>query len=166
MQLESYLEEIREHVAVAAEAAGDEAQALAERLMAPLDAAVQLALQHALADAADEITTELAPAAVELRVRGRELAFVVTAPPTDQSVDEARAPSDAVPDDDGGEMARINVRMPEQLKARVEQAADAQRLSTNAWLVRAATAALERVDAPIHHSRPARGGQRYRGWAK
>jgi hypothetical protein len=166
MQLEPYVEEIREHLAGAAEASGDDARALAERLMAPLDAAVQLALQHALADAADEITTELAPAAVELRVRGRELAFVVTPPPAEQSVDEAGTPPDATPDDDGGEIARINVRMPEQLKARVEQAADAQRLSTNAWLVRAATAALERVDAPTQHSRAPRGGQRYRGWAK
>ncbi len=166
MELEPYIEEIREHVAVAAAAAGDEARVLAERLLAPLDAALQLALQHALADAADEITTELAPASVELRVRGRELAFVVTSPPTDPSVDEARAPTDATPDDDGGEIARINVRMPEHLKARVEQAADAQRLSTNAWLVRAATAALERVDAPTQHSHASRGGQRYRGWAK
>jgi hypothetical protein len=166
MQLESYLEEIREHVAVAAEAAGAEAQTLADRLLAPLDAAVQLALQHALADAADEITTELAPTSVELRVRGRELAFVVTSPPPDPSVDEQSAPSDAAPDDDGGEMARINLRMPEQLKARVDQAADAQRLSTNAWLVRAAAAALERADPPIPHSHPTRGAQRYRGWAK
>jgi hypothetical protein len=166
MQLEPYLEEIREHVAVAAEAAGPEARVLAERLIAPLDAAVQLALQHALADAADEITTELAPAAVELRVRGRELAFVVTSLPTEPSVDESSAPSDAAPDDDSGEIARINVRMPEHLKARVEHAADAQRMSTNAWLVRAATAALERVDPPMHNSRAPRGGQRYRGWAK
>ena len=62
--------------------------------------------------------------------------------------------------------ARINLRMPEQLKARVDQAADAQRLSTNAWLVRAATAALERADSPIPNSHPTRGAQRYRGWAK
>ena len=166
MQLEPYLDEIREHVAVAAEAAGPEARALAERLIAPLDAAVQLALQHALADAADEITTELAPVAVELRVRGRELAFVVTSPPTEQSDDDAPPPSDAAPDDDSGEIARINVRMPEHLKARVEHAADAQRMSTNAWLVRAAATALDWVEAPTQNSRAPRGGERYRGWAK
>ena len=172
MQLEPYLEEIREHVVVAAEAAGDEARALAERLIAPLDAAVQLALQHALADAADEITTELAPAAVELRVRGRELAFVVTpAPvdaPPDDAADDAESAVDALDSSrDDGATARINVRMPENLKTRVEQAAAAERMSVNAWLVRAAGAAVDRAEAPPAFERhSARGANRYRGWAK
>ena len=64
-------------------------------------------------------------------------------------------------------MARINVRMPESLKARVEQAAGAQRVSANVWLVRAAADALERVDAPRPAARPtARGTQQYRGWTR
>ena len=63
---------------VAAEAGGDEARALAERLVAPLDAAIRLAVQDALAAAAEEITLELAPGSVELRLRGREPEFVVS----------------------------------------------------------------------------------------
>ena len=39
-------------------------------------------------------------------------------------------------------MARVNLRMPDQLKARAEQAAANERLSLNAWLVKAVAAAL------------------------
>jgi hypothetical protein len=169
MQLDAYLDEIRQHLGAAADAGGDEARALADRLIAPLDAAVRLALQHALADAADEITLELAPGSVELRVRGRDLAFVVTAPPIETTEDEAAHITEATepPPDDDGEMARINVRMPEHLKSRVERSARSQQVSVNAWLVRAATAALERSDGPPRSEwRGPRGVQRYRGWAK
>ena len=72
MELDAYVDEIRRLVEVAADAGGDDARAAAEQLIAPLDAAVRLAVQHALADAAEEITCELAPGSVELRVRGRE----------------------------------------------------------------------------------------------
>ena len=172
MELEPYVAEIQRHVALAAEAGGADARELADRLMAPLDATVRLALQHALADAAGEITVDLAPGSVELRVRGRELAFVVTpAPvdaPPDDTADDAESAVDALDSArDDGATARINVRMPENLKTRVEQAAAADRMSVNAWLVRAASAAVDRAEAPPFFGRhAARGANRYRGWAK
>ena len=43
--------------------------------------------------------------------------------------------------DDGG-VARINLRLPEHLKARVDEAATRDGLSVNSWLVRATSAAL------------------------
>ena len=45
-------------------------------------------------------------------------------------------------------MVRINLRLPEHLKTRVEEAAGRAGLSVNAWLVRAATAALDGHGAP------------------
>ena len=54
----------------------------------PWDAAIRLALQDVLAAAAEEITTELAPGSVELRLRGRHPEFVVTLPPADPSVSD------------------------------------------------------------------------------
>jgi hypothetical protein len=173
MELDPYVEEIQRHVALAAEAGGDDARVLAGRLMAPLDAAVRLALQNALADAADQITVELAPGSVELRVRGRELAFVVTPAPVDRPPDErpgddasSMGALDPPPDDDGA-TARINVRMPEHLKTRIEQAAAAQHLSVNAWLVRAAGAAVDRAETtPSFERSTTRGPNRFRGWAK
>jgi predicted HicB family RNase H-like nuclease len=179
MNLSVHIEDIHRQLEVAAEAGGDEARALAERLVAPLDAAIRLTLQDVLAAAAEEITTELAPGSVELRLRGRDPEFVVTPPPIDPSVEDLGEGDDtklrgwsaagphASSEDDEGAMSRINLRMPEHLKARIEQAAADEGLSVNAWLVRAATAALERGDAPRRRERRAlEGAQRYTGWAR
>jgi hypothetical protein len=180
MELDRYVDSIRHQLEVAAEAGGDEARAVAERLVAPLESAVRLAVQDALADAAEEITLELAPGSVELRLRGREPEFVVTLPPPDASAEEEREGDDAVTggwlsrrtdardgiDGDDDAVARINLRLPERLKTRVEQAAGEAGLSVNAWLVRATASAVER-DPIRHRERRTRfGGQRYQGWAR
>src|ERR687889_59127 len=81
MNLTMYSENLRRELAVAADAGGEEARALAERLTAPLESAIRLTLLEALSAAADEITRELAPGSVELRLRGGEPGFVVTAAP-------------------------------------------------------------------------------------
>ena len=171
MNLELYVENINRQLAIAAEAGGDEARALAERLIAPLEAAIRLTLQDALAAAAEEITTELAPGSVELRLRGRDPEFVVTPPPADASADDlAEDPDDrppAFPEGDEGTMSRINLRMPDHLKTRIEQAAASEGLSVNAWLVRAAAAALERTGLSRgRERRTSPGSQRYTGWAR
>lgn len=179
MDLAPYVESIHRQLEVAAEAGGDEARALAERLAAPLDAAIRLALQDALAAATDEITTELAPGSVELRLRGRDPEFVVTLPPADASGEESVEGEETRPgawptggaggptEGDEGTMSRINLRMPDRLKARIEQAADGDELSVNAWLVRAAAAGVDRTDAARRAERRApKGAQRYSGWAR
>jgi hypothetical protein len=174
MDLRLYVDNIRHQLAVAAEAGGDDARALAERLAAPLDAAIRLTLQDVLAAAAEEITCELAPGSVELRLRGRDPEFVVTPPPLDRPDDDhsegVTATGGAGPppaEADEGAMSRINLRLPDQLKARIEQAAGGEGLSVNGWLVRAATAALERTDlGPRREARAPQGAQRYTGWAR
>jgi hypothetical protein len=180
MDLSLYIENIHRQMAIAAQLGDDDSRALAEHLIAPLDATIRLTLQEALAAAAEEITCELAPGSVELRLRGRDLEFVVTAPPVDASADDllesdvdttrtgspAAAPTASSGGDDGGR-SRINLRMPENLKARVEQAADADGLSVNAWLVRAAGTALERTDPGRRNEhRPPPGSRRYSGWVR
>ena len=172
MDLRPYLDNIHTQLAVAAEAGGDEARALAERLVAPLDAAIRLTLQDVLAAAAEEITCELAPGSVELRLRGRDPEFVVTPPPVDLSADDlseddrSREPTGSVEGDERA-MSRINLRMPDQLKGRIEQAAGTEGLSVNSWLVRAASAALERTDPGRRRERRSpQGAQRYTGWAR
>ena len=173
MDLQPYVENIQCELIVAAEAVGDDARALAERLLSPLDSAIRLTLQDALVAAVEEITVELAPGSVELRLRGRDPEFVVVPAAVESSGDdrtEVAAPlGDASPPgetDDGG-MSRINLRMPDQLKSRIERAAGTEGLSVNSWLVRAATAALERRD-PVRpfDTRSPRSGQRYTGWAR
>jgi hypothetical protein len=167
MDLTSYVARLREELAGAAELGGPDARALTERLTAPMDSAFRLALLDALSAAADEITRDLAPGSVELRLRGGTPGFVVTLPPAEQSHFEAAAPESPEPAEipDDGAVSRINFRLPDQLKTRIEEAAGRDGLSVNAWLVRAATAAVQAGDRP-RTSRAPLGGQRYTGWAR
>src|SRR5690348_17390707 len=120
MELTPYVENLRQALAAAAEAGGDEALASAQRLTVPLEPAVRLMLLDALSAAADEITRELAPGTVELRLRAGEPEFAVTTAPPDEP---AEPTVDAPPPElDEAATARINLRLPEQLKAGVEQA--------------------------------------------
>jgi hypothetical protein len=169
MDLTPYVSRLSAELAVAAEAGGEDARALAERLIAPLDSAVRLTLLEALSSAADEITRDLAPGSVELRLRGREPSFVVTPPPADDPFADSTPSAPVAPpvvDADDGTMARINVRLPEQLKARIEEAAAKDKISANVWLVRAATAALDSTSAhrPVNQGRI--GGQHFTGWVR
>ncbi|MGH3980494.1 MAG: hypothetical protein ACRDRZ_16090 [Pseudonocardiaceae bacterium] len=156
---------------MAAEAGGEDARALAERLTAPLESAVRLALLDALSAAANEITRDLAPGSVDLRLRGREPSFVVTAPPTDSfeepDTSAVGVPPPVSPDGEEGATARINFRLAEHIKGRIEEAAGQAGLSVNAWLVQAAAAALESGDRSGRSDRRVpRGGQRYTGWVR
>src|SRR3954451_2930946 len=127
MDLTPHVEHIRRQLAIAAEAGGEDARALAERLTAPLESAVRLTLLDALSAAADEITRDLAPGSVELRLRGGEPDFVVTAAAPQGPGGRAEPlepPADAAgaPDADEPATARINLRLPEALKGGIEQA--------------------------------------------
>ena len=167
MDLTPHVETLRRELAVAAEAGGDDARALAERLTAPLESAIRLMLLDALSAAADEITRELAPGSVELRLRGGEPEFAVTPAPAAEPAAATAGAAPPPPEADEAATARINLRLPEQLKAGVEQAASRDRMSVNAWLVRVASAALARDDP---ERRPPRRGGRigdaYTGWVR
>ena len=163
MDLTLYAENVRRELAVAAAAGGEEARALADRLTAPLDSAIRLTLLDALSAAADEITRELAPGSVELRLRAGDAEFVVTPAPVDESAEPVRAAPP--PEADEGATARINLRLPEQLKAGIERAASGERLSVNAWLVRVAADALALGDRRPRQ-RGGRIGDSYKGWAQ
>jgi len=176
MNLATYVETLRQELAIAAEAGGEEARTLAERLTAPLESAARLVLLEALSAAASEITRDLAPGSVDVRLRGRDPEFVVTTAPVHQVFeggDEtgfATAPSGrgaSVDEVDEGGTSRTTLRLPESLKLRAEEAAGSEGLSVNTWLVRAVAAALEpdERDRRSAQSSPS-GGQRYTGWAR
>ncbi|MEV5766386.1 hypothetical protein AB0L34_17700 [Micromonospora sp. NPDC052213] len=172
MDLTSYVDNLRQELAGVAELGGEEARALAERLAGPLESALRLALLDALTAAAAEITRDLAPGSVELRLRGREPSFVVTPPPTGPEFQgEPEAPEPVTPppaDTEEGATSRISFRLSEHLKNRIEEAAARDGLSVNAWLVRAATAAVATTGTAGRHAprRAPRGGERYTGWAR
>jgi hypothetical protein len=172
MDLTPYVDNVRREMAVAAEAGGEETRALAERLTTQLASTLRLTLLDVLSAAADEITRDLAPGSVEVRLRAGDAAFAVTPPTTEvpappETDHVAPVPEHNGSGDDDSAMVRINLRLPENLKARVEEAAAAEGRSVNAWLVRAASAALR----PAAHPAPStstggapRSAQRYTGW--
>ena len=137
MDLTPYVDHLRRDLAAAAEGAGPELQQAAERLVFALDPAARLALMEAISQAAAEITAEMPSGGVDVRLDGRDLAFVVEAPtPPAPPVPPAppTAPSGPDVDDDGG-VARITLRLPESVKTRAEDAAAAAGQSLNTWLV-------------------------------
>jgi hypothetical protein len=168
MNLIPHVETLRRELLVAAEAGGDEARSLAERLVTPLDSATRLVLLDALSDAASEITSELAPGSVEVRLRGREPEFVVTQPPAEQFFEDVGSASietiaySGEVDESGA--ARTTLRLPDHVKAKVDEAAGREGLSVNAWLVRAVVAALE--PGARDRGRSPSMGQQYTGWVQ
>src|SRR4051794_34348939 len=166
MDLTPYVETLRRELAVAADAGGDDARALAERLTAPLEPAVRLMLLDALSAAAAEITRDVAPGSVELRLRAGEPEFVVARPAPDEPLEPPEPPAPPRPPDaDDAATARINLRLPEHVKSAVEQAAARERLSVNAWLVRIVAAAA--TDGGRGRPRQRRSvGESYTGWVR
>ncbi|MEU4566261.1 hypothetical protein [Micromonospora sp. NPDC023956] len=172
MDLTPYVASLGRELLTAAAPGDDHGSTLIERLTVSMESAIRLALLEALSAAADEITRELAPGSVQVRLRGRDPEFVVAPPPVEQRQDDTTDRGTAPVDDattgfDEGATARINVRLPEQLKAAVEEAASREGRSVNAWLVRAASTALraaERDHGSVPRGKP--GTQRYTGWAR
>lgn len=170
MDLTPYVDSLRRELSVAAEAGGDEARELAERLTAPLESATRLTMLNVLSAAMDEITRDLAPGSVDVRLRGLDPDFVVTPPPTYGGAPaEPAAPTEpprAPADGDEGGTARINLRLPAHLKTRAEEAASREGLSVNAWLVRAVSAAVDGGTRPRTTEKTQTLGQSFTGWVR
>ncbi|MFC9283420.1 toxin-antitoxin system HicB family antitoxin [Streptomyces collinus] len=176
MDLTPYVDTIRRELMVAADAGGDEARELAERLTAPLESAVRLTMLNVLSAAMDEITRDLAPGSVDVRLRGLDPDFAVTLPPFDGGApveptgpSAASLPAPVPADGDDGGTARVNLRLSAHLKARAEEAANSEGLSVNAWLVRAVSAAVDGGGGGGGPRTPerARGtGQSFTGWVR
>ena len=181
MDLTPYVDDLQHRLALAAEAAGEEARAIAGRLTAPLDAAVRLVLLEALSVAAGEISAELAPGSVDVRLRGGEPEFVVAPPAAAETAGPAAAapyapatagmplaPLAPTVDPDAGATTRTTLRLPDHLKTQVELAAARDGISVNSWLVRAVATALEgsggRPAAPVRPEQ--RGTNRLTGWVR
>ncbi|MCX2949722.1 ribbon-helix-helix protein, CopG family [Lentzea sp. NEAU-D7] len=173
MDLTPYVASLGRELLTAVETGGDEASALVERLTVTMESAIRLALLEALSAAADEITADLAPDSVQVLLRGRDPKFVVTrrAPEQPAATPEpaAAAPAeDVAAGFDDGTTVRINVRLPEPLKAAIDEAAAKEGRSVNAWLVRAASAQLspkrDAVADALTGGVPA--PQRFVGWVR
>lgn len=162
MELGPYVTDLQRQLADAASNGAEETRAAAERVAAGLDAAMRLVLLDALSAAVGEITRDLAPGSVDLRLRGRDVEFVVTPATVDAETDERPL---VTVDLDDASTSRTTLRLPDALKARVDEAAAADGLSVNTWLVRAVAAALEPKQRRTAQ-RSLRTGDNFAGWAR
>jgi hypothetical protein len=135
MDITPYVDSLRRDLLAAAEAAGPEAHAAAERLTFALDPAARLALMEAISQAATEITAEMPAGGVDVRLDGRELAFVVDAPAAPPAPPATPAAPPGPEDEEEGGVARITLRLPESVKAKAEEFAARSGHSLNTWLV-------------------------------
>jgi hypothetical protein len=133
MQIDGYVQALREDLARVA-AVGDESTARAAELLAvALESAVGRRLLEALGEAALELNGQLQRGRVEVRFAGGDPELVYVPDEEEQSLEPA----------DEAFTARITLRLPESLKARVEAAASRDGVSVNTWLVQVLSRAGE-----------------------
>src|SRR3954451_1747078 len=162
MDLGQHIVDLQRQLVETAENGTEETRVVAERLAAGLDAATRLVMLYVLSAAVSEITRDLAPGSVELRLRGREVEVVVAHPSTEADGDELQA---APVDLDDVSTSRTTLRLPDALKVKVDEAAAADGLSVNTWLVRAVAAALQPRQRRSAQ-RTLRTGDSFAGWAR
>jgi hypothetical protein len=133
MQIDGYVQAIREDLARVA-AVGDESTArAAELLSVALESAVGRRLLEALGEAALELNSQLDTGRVEIRFAGSEPELVFVP-------DEEPAPVEPTEE---AFTARITLRLPESLKNRLDAAAALHGMSVNTWLVQVLQRTLE-----------------------
>jgi hypothetical protein len=161
MDLSDYVESLRASLVNAAAAGTEQARETARLLADSIEPAVRLAVTDALSAMAAEVTSAWDGGLVDIRMRGRDPEVVVVPaehePPEEPGADEE-------PGDDDGSVARISLRLPEQLKTRAEAAAASAGLSLNSWLVRAVSSALREPSSAGPFGRG--GPRRYSGFAR
>ena len=124
MQIEGYVQALREDL-VRIAAVGDESTARAAELLAvALESSVGRRLQEALGEAALELSSQLESGRVDVRMAGGDPELVYV-------------PDEATPAEPADEAftARITLRLPESLKNRLETLASAHGLSVNTLIV-------------------------------
>ena len=161
MQLEPYVSQVRTHLSAAAALGDDATRATADALTTASGPAIRLALLAAATAIADDVTAALldipgAPA-VSVRLNGDDLDVEVR---RSEPGDAAATP--AVVAEDGDSTARISLRLPETLKAQIENDARDQAVSVNTWILRAAANAVS--GATWGAGGRTRPGQRLTGW--
>ena len=118
------------------------------RIASALEDGLRVALLDVLTSVADEVSTQLDDAHVEVRMGARPEVIVVK----DDEPQDRQAPTEDY-------TARLTLRLPPELKQRIHDRADEAGVSVNAWIVQA----LDRLAARPRRDAP---GRRMRGYAR
>ncbi|MEB3366968.1 toxin-antitoxin system HicB family antitoxin [Saccharopolyspora mangrovi] len=160
MDLNPYIDQLREDLTSAAAAGDDQTRQTAAVLSGAIEPAARLAIMNALSDLAAEVTTNLDGQVVDLRLDGRDIRVVVSGGSTPSTTgDEAEPPPPPPPSGDNGDISRITLRLMEEIKSQAEQAASAQGVSLNTFVAQAVQGALQGRGRGGPWDRPRRGGR-------
>ncbi|WP_022917460.1 toxin-antitoxin system HicB family antitoxin [Ruania albidiflava] len=168
MDVNTYLGSLRQALANAASTSTPEVQDAADRLAQSLEPALRLALMELAADLAAEVTSRLDGAVVEVRLRGGSPELVVDQQAATEQLAPPTPPEPPVPpaEPEDASLTRVTLRLPESLKARVEEAAATDGVSINSWLVRAVQKILTSPGTTSTATGPAGVGRRMTGWVR
>ncbi|MCL2465174.1 MAG: toxin-antitoxin system HicB family antitoxin [Micrococcales bacterium] len=165
MEITPFVDEMAAGLRVALSAQTDARQA--EILTAAVQAPARLALMGAVSQAAAEASTTLPAGRIGVQLTGQSLVVAYEPGPAPAEATWVPAPTDSETDEDG--QARLTLRLPSSVKVRAEQAAAAQGISLNTWVVRALRDATsgQTVDLNfgpmgLHVRQPS--GRRLQGW--
>ena len=149
MQASQIVESLKAQLAALADMGDVQTAAAARRIAVSLEGTLGLTLVRILGEAARELSSQIPDGRVEVRLVGEdpELVFIR---------DEAEVAAPTVADE--AFSARITLRLPEALKRGLEEAADAEGMSVNTWVVRAISQSV--------HGRSRRSGKRLTGFAE
>ena len=163
MDITPYVDQLRSDLQAALAAQTDRDQA--ERLAATVQAPARLAMMGAVSQAAAEASSMLPSGRISVQLAGPELVVAFEPGP---AAAPTGAPAEPSAEEDDGDQARLTLRLPAAIKARAEQAASAQGLSLNTWVVRALRDATLTDDVDVrvgpfgvHLRQPGRSS---RGW--
>lgn len=125
MKMSSFLEKLSLDLKALGKLGGPELERAVSRLIPTLEPVLRTRLLELLTEVAQELREQLPGGRVEARLNGGEIEFVF--------LQEENSPREAPTDLN----ARITLRLPEDLKSRLEHAAASEGISLNSWLLKA-----------------------------
>ena len=126
MQTSWFTETLRSDLEAVGAMGSEKSMKFADRMITVTLPLAKSRMLEALSMAVDELSGVLGIERIDLRVSGDDVTFVPAEPPEAQ-----------IAPDSGGEQARFSLRLPDDLKAAIDERASNEGISTNTWIVRA-----------------------------
>lgn len=131
MQTSWFTESLRSDLEAVGSMGSEKAMKVADRMITVALPLAKARMLEAMSMALAELSAVMGVEGIDLRVSGDDVTFVPT---------QADRPPAVV--DQSGEQARFSLRLPDDLKTRVDDRAASEGISTNTWIVRTLEAAV------------------------
>jgi hypothetical protein len=131
MQTSWFTETLRSDLEAVGSMGSDKAMKVADRMITVALPLAKARMLEAMSMALAELSAAIGVEGIDLRVSGDDVTFVPA---------QATAAPPSI--DPSGEQARFSLRLPDDLKTRVDERAANEGISTNTWIVRALEAAV------------------------